>query len=318
MAQHIAALSDLTVVTNSTTIADAIAAMDVAHTISVILTGGVRTPSAALVGPVADRSIASMHVDQLFLGVHGMDARAGFTTPNLAEATTNRALIASAREVIVLADSSKWGVVGLADIAPLSAARTIVTDDALPPDACAHCRTRSRTSSPSRLPSRRRMTIRTDTHLADGRDLFYFDSVAGRDRSAVDLRTDLPAAETSSQMRWNSLFRDYTVIAGHRQTRTYKPPADLCPLCPSSDGRHTEIPAADYEVAVFENRFPSFSLDFGAHGSADRRAAVPVRSGGRAVRGRLLHQPGTTARSAGSNPSRREPSSTPGPTAPPR
>jgi DeoR/GlpR family transcriptional regulator of sugar metabolism len=109
--------------------------MDVAHTISVILTGGVRTPSAALVGPVADRSIGSMHVDQLFLGVHGMDARAGFTTPNLAEATTDRALIASAREVIVLADSSKWGVVGLADIAPLAAARTVVTDDALPPDA---------------------------------------------------------------------------------------------------------------------------------------------------------------------------------------
>jgi UDPglucose--hexose-1-phosphate uridylyltransferase len=61
-------------------------------------------------------------------------------------------------------------------------------------------------------------------------------------------------------MRWNPLFRDYTVIAGHRQSRTYKPPADLCPLCPSSAGRHTEIPAADYEVAVFENRFPAFSL----------------------------------------------------------
>jgi DeoR/GlpR family transcriptional regulator of sugar metabolism len=135
MAQHIAALPDLTVVTNSTTVADAIAALDVAHTISVILTGGVRTPSAALVGPVADRAIASMHVDQLFLGVHGMDARAGFTTPNLAEATTDRTLIASAREVIVLADSSKWGVIGLADIAPLSAARTVVTDDALPTDA---------------------------------------------------------------------------------------------------------------------------------------------------------------------------------------
>ena len=105
------------------------------------------------------------------------------------------------------------------------------------------------------------MTTRTDTHLADGRDLFYFDSIAGLDRSAPDLRTDLPAAETSSQMRWNPLFRDYAVIAGHRQTRTYKPPADLCPLCPSSDGRHTEIPAADYEVAVFENRFPSFSLN---------------------------------------------------------
>jgi DeoR/GlpR family transcriptional regulator of sugar metabolism len=135
MAPHIAAVPDLTVVTNSTAIADAVAATDVGHRIGVILTGGVRTPSAALVGPVADRSISGMHVDQLFLGVHGIDARAGFTTPNLAEATTDRALIASAREVIVLADSSKWGVIGLADIAPLGAAHTIITDDALPAEA---------------------------------------------------------------------------------------------------------------------------------------------------------------------------------------
>lgn len=135
MAQHIANMANLTVVTNSTTVADAIAALDIGNTISVILTGGVRTPSAALVGPVADRSIQGMHVDQLFLGVHGMDARAGFTTPNLAEATTDRALIESAREVIVLADSSKWGVVGLADIGPLSLAQTLITDDALAPDA---------------------------------------------------------------------------------------------------------------------------------------------------------------------------------------
>lgn len=135
MAQHIATMANLTVVTNSTTVADAIAALDIGNTISVILTGGVRTPSAALVGPVADRSIQGMHVDQLFLGVHGMDARAGFTTPNLAEATTDRALVESAREVVVLADSSKWGVVGLADIGPLSIAQTVITDDALPPDA---------------------------------------------------------------------------------------------------------------------------------------------------------------------------------------
>jgi DeoR/GlpR family transcriptional regulator of sugar metabolism len=64
-----------------------------------------------------------------------MDGRAGYTTPNMAEATTNRAWVESAQEVIVLADSSKWGVVGLADIAPLSAAKTLITDDALPDDA---------------------------------------------------------------------------------------------------------------------------------------------------------------------------------------
>jgi DeoR/GlpR family transcriptional regulator of sugar metabolism len=134
MARFVAATPGITVVTNSTTVADVISTLDTANQVSVILTGGVRTPSAALVGPVADRTIASMHVDQLFLGVHGMDARAGYTTPNLAEATTNQVFVQSAREVVVLADSSKWGVIGLADIAPLTAATTVITDDGLPPD----------------------------------------------------------------------------------------------------------------------------------------------------------------------------------------
>jgi DeoR/GlpR family transcriptional regulator of sugar metabolism len=135
LARHVASMPGITVVTNSTTVADVITAIDTANQVSVILTGGVRTPSSALVGPVADRTIASMHVDLLFLGVHGMDARAGFTAPNMAEATTNRALVDSAREVVVLADSTKWGVVGLADIGSLSLAGTLITDDALPRDA---------------------------------------------------------------------------------------------------------------------------------------------------------------------------------------
>ncbi len=104
------------------------------------------------------------------------------------------------------------------------------------------------------------MTVRHGTHLADGRELFYFDAEPGRDRSAPDRRTELPHAATTSQIRWNPLLRDWAVIAGHRQNRTYKPPAGQCPLCPTRDGSHTEIPASDYEVAVFENRFPSFSL----------------------------------------------------------
>ncbi|MGH3412874.1 MAG: DeoR/GlpR family DNA-binding transcription regulator [Marmoricola sp.] len=138
MTRLIAAMPDLTVITNSPVVADAIAREN--HQLSVILTGGVRTPSAALVGPVADRSIAGLHVDQLFLGVHGADRDAGFTTPNLAEAKTNQALIAAAREVIVVTDSSKWGVVGFAEIAPLSAADIVVTDSGLSARAQAELR----------------------------------------------------------------------------------------------------------------------------------------------------------------------------------
>ena len=59
---------------------------------TVVLTGGVRTPSDSLVGPVADQAIRSLHFDVLFLGVHGISVEAGLSTPNLAEAETNRRL----------------------------------------------------------------------------------------------------------------------------------------------------------------------------------------------------------------------------------
>jgi UDPglucose--hexose-1-phosphate uridylyltransferase len=103
----------------------------------------------------------------------------------------------------------------------------------------------------------------TRIELSDGRDLYYFDDPHpegehGHDHLGVDKRGLTPVA-TTSQARWDPLYREWAVIAGHRQTRTFLPPADECPLCPSTDGRQTEIPDSDYDVVVFENRFPSLS-----------------------------------------------------------
>jgi len=98
---------------------------------------------------------------------------------------------------------------------------------------------------------------RTRRSLADGREILYFD----RDpvpRDAVDTR-DLPPVGTHSQLRYDALLDEWVVIASHRQTRTFLPPVDQCPLCPSRDGRLTEIPDSEYQVVVFENRFPSLS-----------------------------------------------------------
>ncbi|MFC7220443.1 galactose-1-phosphate uridylyltransferase [Streptomyces polyrhachis] len=100
---------------------------------------------------------------------------------------------------------------------------------------------------------------KTSVRLADGRELIYYDAGEGAPvRDAVDRRS-LPPAATSSQARFDPLLREWVVIASHRQGRTHLPPADECPLCPSREGRLSEIPAADYEVAVFENRFPSLT-----------------------------------------------------------
>ena len=99
---------------------------------------------------------------------------------------------------------------------------------------------------------------RSETRLADGRVLYYFDAEPGVVRDAEDTR-DLPRTTTASEIRWDPLLDQWVVIASHRQGRTFLPPADECPLDPSRDGRHTEIPAEDYEVVVFENRFPSLA-----------------------------------------------------------
>ncbi|NUK04969.1 galactose-1-phosphate uridylyltransferase [Streptomyces lunaelactis] len=103
---------------------------------------------------------------------------------------------------------------------------------------------------------------KTSTRLADGRELLYYDSRDDAVRDAVD-RRPLDPVSTTSDVRHDLLLGDSVAIASHRQGRIYHPPADACPLCPSRDGRLSEIPAADYDVAVFENRFPSLAGDSG-------------------------------------------------------
>jgi DeoR/GlpR family transcriptional regulator of sugar metabolism len=124
----------LTVVTNCIQVASVLH-RDPPPDLTVVLTGGVRTPSDALVGPVAVSSLRSLHVDVLFMGVHGMAQDAGFTTPNLLEAETDQALIGSAERVVVVADHTKWGVRGLSRIARLDEAHVLISDSGLPDEA---------------------------------------------------------------------------------------------------------------------------------------------------------------------------------------
>lgn len=135
-AEHLGGIPSLTVVTNSIPVAERLHSSGRPDQ-TVVLTGGIRTPSDALVGPVAVNTIRSLHLDMIFMGVHGMEERSGFTTPNLVEAETNRAFIAAARMLVVLADHTKWGVLGLSSIAALDDAHILVTDDGLPADALA-------------------------------------------------------------------------------------------------------------------------------------------------------------------------------------
>jgi UDPglucose--hexose-1-phosphate uridylyltransferase len=104
-----------------------------------------------------------------------------------------------------------------------------------------------------------RVARRTDTTLSDGRELFYFDPVDAPVRVPVRDTRGLPVPQPKVEMRTDPLTGDVITYATHRNTRTYLPPADQCPLDPTKPGQLTEIPDPDYAVAVFENRFPSFA-----------------------------------------------------------
>ncbi|MGB9374492.1 MAG: DeoR/GlpR family DNA-binding transcription regulator [Jiangellales bacterium] len=130
LAQRLTEVPQLTVVTNSMQVAQVFQGVTPSGR-TVILTGGVRTPSDALVGPVAVAALRQLHLDLLFLGVHGMTERAGFSTPNLLEADVNRAFVEAAHRLVVLADHTKWGQVGLSTIAPLDAADFVISDTGL-------------------------------------------------------------------------------------------------------------------------------------------------------------------------------------------
>ena len=122
---------------------------------------------------------------------------------------------------------------------------------------------------------------KASTRLADGREIVYFDEAPGLDRVLARDTRPLPPrspgppgpsaiaglgvllGSPEQGIRWDPLAGEWVVIAAARQDRTFLPPTDQCPLDPSAPGRPTEIPAASYDVVVFENRFPSLREPLG-------------------------------------------------------
>jgi UDPglucose--hexose-1-phosphate uridylyltransferase len=106
-----------------------------------------------------------------------------------------------------------------------------------------------------------RTSIRfTSRSLADGREIIYVDEPGTPERTAEDPRPVEPRVE-SGELRHDALVDDWVAVAAHRQHRTFMPPKDECPLCPAGHGSvPSEIPEKDYQVVVFENRFPSYAV----------------------------------------------------------
>lgn len=97
--------------------------------------------------------------------------------------------------------------------------------------------------------------VRNDRLMADGRTIRYYDT-QGQSRNASD-RREREEQPGIGELRLDPLVNEWVAMAAHRQGRIFLPPKELCPLCPTHDDLLSEIPEADYEVAVFDNRFPS-------------------------------------------------------------
>jgi len=125
LARHIKFKKEITVITNSVNIATELAAGD----LEIILTGGIlREKSFSLVGPLAENTLQSVTADKLFLGVDGIDFKFGLTTPNLLEAKINHMMMDVSKEIILLADSSKFGRRSMGVINQVNEIDKIVTD----------------------------------------------------------------------------------------------------------------------------------------------------------------------------------------------
>ena len=121
----------LTLVTNALNIASEMA---VRPNLKLVVTGGVaRSESYELVGPIAEASLAGLNLDIVFVGADGVSLEAGLTTHHEVEAHTNRALIERSRSVVVVADSSKIGLVAFAQICDMSTVGELITDSAANP-----------------------------------------------------------------------------------------------------------------------------------------------------------------------------------------
>lgn len=130
LAKAIKLIPRLTVVTNSIVAAQELAQLP---NISLVLTGGtVRYDTLAMIGPMAERALEQLRVDKTFLAINGIERASGLTTPSITEAEMKRKMIQAGREVILLADHSKYGKCAFAKVADLKDIDRLIADAQLP------------------------------------------------------------------------------------------------------------------------------------------------------------------------------------------
>ena len=131
--------SGITILTNSIPVAELVQALDFSSS-RVMVFSGVTTRSNSLVGPIADKVIASLRVNTVFLGSHSVSIPRGFLMPNSLEAATDMAMMDIADRTIILTDHTKWSCTSLSLFARFEQVDTVITDDGLDADTAAKTR----------------------------------------------------------------------------------------------------------------------------------------------------------------------------------
>jgi len=126
LGRQLTGISQLQVVTSSLNVSQI---LNINPSIEIHQLGGViRKSSNSAVGPFAERMMQSYSCNKLFMGVDGIDIDFGLTTTDALEASLNQVMMASARKVFVLADSTKFGRRGFGKICDITDVDAIITD----------------------------------------------------------------------------------------------------------------------------------------------------------------------------------------------
>ncbi len=127
---------NLTIITSCLQIANLVVdTLSLVTSVRLILTGGIVRPrELSMIGPIPQMVYQNLHVDKAFIGIGGISLADGFTEYNIEDTQTKQMLIQSAREKIVVADGSKFGVTTFATVAPLQSVDMIVSDTSAPLD----------------------------------------------------------------------------------------------------------------------------------------------------------------------------------------
>ncbi len=133
MTRHLVGLSSFTVVTNALNVAVEVSKAEGAQLI--FLGGTLNREAASMLGPLTERALADLVVGKLFLGTQAFNLEDGLTDTTMEIAQVKRAMIAAARQVVLLTDSSKWDRAGFIKVAPLSSVNKVISDTDLSEEA---------------------------------------------------------------------------------------------------------------------------------------------------------------------------------------